>query len=66
MRRSSRVAVSGDPTEIIDRLWRPIATEQLERIRRGEPRSHRLSQLVARTWRASLLLGSLDGVVVDG
>jgi phosphatidylserine/phosphatidylglycerophosphate/cardiolipin synthase-like enzyme len=58
--------IAGDPTEVIDRQWRPIAAEQLARSDRGDPRSHRLSQLVSRSWRASLLLGSLDGVVVDG
>jgi hypothetical protein len=37
--------VSGEPAQVIDELWRPIAREQLERRHRGEPLTHRLQEL---------------------
>jgi hypothetical protein len=37
--------VSGEPGLVVDELWRPIAGEQLERRRRGEPLTHRLLEL---------------------
>ena len=45
--------VGGDPTRIVDELWRPIAKEQMERLERGEPLTHRLVMLpgVSRTTR---------------
>ncbi|PZS22518.1 MAG: phospholipase, partial [Pseudonocardiales bacterium] len=58
--------VSGDPAHVIDELWRPIATEQLERRRRGEPQTHRLSELAGVSRRSMALLGPLHGLVVDG
>ena len=48
--------VSGEPTQVIDELWRPIASEQLERRRRGEPITHRLQEPPASRgarWRSS-------------
>jgi len=58
--------VSGDPAWVIDELWRPIAAEQLERQKRGQPQTHRLSELPGVTRRSKALLGPLDGLVVDG
>ena len=40
--------VDGDPARIVDEHWRPIATEQLERRRRGEPLTHHLVELPGR------------------
>ena len=57
--------VSGDPARVVDELWRPIAAEQLERDRRGEPRTHHLSELPATSRRIARLLGPLDSIVVD-
>ena len=37
--------VAGDPAAVVDELWRPIAREQLERARRGDPRTHHLLEL---------------------
>jgi phosphatidylserine/phosphatidylglycerophosphate/cardiolipin synthase-like enzyme len=37
--------VRGDPTDLIDRCWRPRAEEQLERRRHGRPMTHRVSRL---------------------
>ncbi len=58
--------VSGDPARVVDELWRPIATEQLERRERGEPQTHRLSELPGVSRRSMALLGPLHGLVVDG
>ena len=58
--------VSGDPTRVIDELWRPIAREQLERRRRGEPLTHRLQELPGVSRRSMALLGPLHGLFVDG
>jgi phosphatidylserine/phosphatidylglycerophosphate/cardiolipin synthase-like enzyme len=58
--------VSGDPARIIDEHWRPIATEQLERRRRGEPMTHHLVELEGVSRRSRRLLGPLDALVVDG
>ena len=56
----------GDPARVIDELWRPIAFEQLERRRRGEPLTHHLAQLPGVSKRSRRLLGPLDALVVDG
>jgi phosphatidylserine/phosphatidylglycerophosphate/cardiolipin synthase-like enzyme len=58
--------VSGEPARVIDELWRPIAREQLERQRRGEPRTHRLLELPGVSRRVMGLLGPLDSLLVDG
>jgi len=58
--------VSDDPTRIIDERWRPIAAEQLERRRRGDPATHRLSELPGVSRRSMALIGPLQGVLVDG
>jgi phosphatidylserine/phosphatidylglycerophosphate/cardiolipin synthase-like enzyme len=58
--------VSGEPAQIIDSLWRPIAGEQLARRRRGEPLTHRLLELPGVSRRSMALLGPLDGLFVDG
>jgi len=57
--------VSGDPVSVIDRLWRPIAGEQAERRQRGERATHRLTILPGVSRRSGLLLGPLQGLVVD-
>ncbi|MGI8429921.1 MAG: phospholipase D-like domain-containing protein [Solirubrobacteraceae bacterium] len=58
--------VSGDPARVVDELWRPIASEQLARCRRGEPQTHRLVELDGVSRRSMALLGPLQGLVVDG
>jgi phosphatidylserine/phosphatidylglycerophosphate/cardiolipin synthase-like enzyme len=59
-------AVSGDPAQLVDELWRPIATEQLARRRAGAPLTHHLVQLPGVSRRAARLRGPLDALVVDG
>ena len=58
--------LDGDPTELIDHRWRPIAEEQLARRRRGAPLTHRLMRLDHISRRSARLLGPLQGLLVDG
>jgi phosphatidylserine/phosphatidylglycerophosphate/cardiolipin synthase-like enzyme len=58
--------VSGEPAQVIDELWRPLAREQLERRHRGEPLTHRLQELPGVSRRAMALLGPLHNLLVDG
>jgi phosphatidylserine/phosphatidylglycerophosphate/cardiolipin synthase-like enzyme len=58
--------VSGEPHRVIDDLWRPIASEQLERRQRGEPLAHRLLELPGVSRRSMGLLGPVDSLLVDG
>jgi phosphatidylserine/phosphatidylglycerophosphate/cardiolipin synthase-like enzyme len=58
--------VAGDPSAVVDQLWRPIAAEQQERWRRGEPLTHGLMELRSTSRRAERLLGPLQGLVIDG
>jgi phosphatidylserine/phosphatidylglycerophosphate/cardiolipin synthase-like enzyme len=57
--------VAGDPADVIDRLWKPIAQEQAERRKRAERATHRLTMLPGVSRRSRLLLGPLQGLVVD-
>jgi phosphatidylserine/phosphatidylglycerophosphate/cardiolipin synthase-like enzyme len=59
-------AIGGDPTTVVDELWRPIAAEQRERRDRGEPLTHRLVELPAASRRSERLLGPLQALFVDG
>jgi phosphatidylserine/phosphatidylglycerophosphate/cardiolipin synthase-like enzyme len=57
--------VAADPIAVIDGVWKPIAREQSERRRRGERSTHRLTLLPGISRRSRLLLGPLQGLVVD-
>ena len=58
--------VSGAPAQVVDTLWRPIAAEQLERRKRGEPLTHRLQELPGVSRRSMALLGPVHSLLVDG
>jgi phosphatidylserine/phosphatidylglycerophosphate/cardiolipin synthase-like enzyme len=58
--------VDGEPHDVIDTMWRPLADEQLARRRRGEPATHRLARLPHVSRRSGRLLGPLQSLVVDG
>jgi phosphatidylserine/phosphatidylglycerophosphate/cardiolipin synthase-like enzyme len=58
--------VDSDPHTVIDKIWRPTATDELARRRGGAPPSHRLSLLPAVSRRAARLGGPLRGLLVDG
>ena len=55
-----------DPTVLVDDHWHPIADEQLERRRRGQPATHRLLELPGASRRSARLLGPLNGLFTDG
>jgi len=57
--------VMGDPTNLIDQVWRPIAQEQADRAARKQRPTHRLTLLPGVSKRSGLLLGPLQGLVVD-
>ena len=58
--------ISGDPADVVDRLWRPIAEEQRARLQRGDAATHRLRELPGVSRSSMALLGPLDSLVVDG
>jgi len=58
--------LDGDPADIVDRVWRPTAEQQLERRRHGEPLTHRLTRLDHVSRRSARLVGPLQGLLVDG
>ncbi len=61
------VEVAGeDPCRTVDERWRPIAFEQLERLRAGAEPTHRLLALPGLSKRSRRLLGPLVGLVDDG
>jgi phosphatidylserine/phosphatidylglycerophosphate/cardiolipin synthase-like enzyme len=57
--------VGGEPVAVVDRVWKPIAQEQGERRKRGERATHRLTTLPGVSRRSRLMLGPLQGLVVD-
>jgi len=63
---STPAEVDGDPADVIDHRWRPIAEEQLDRRRHGLPLTHRLMRLDHVSRRSARLLGPLQGLIVDG
>ena len=58
-------AIAGDPAEVIDTVWRPLADEQQRRLQRSEPLEHRLARLPPFSRRTSRLRGPLDSLLVD-
>ncbi len=58
--------LQGDPVELIDSRWKPIACEQQARREAGEAMTHRLARLPHVSKRLRRLLGPLDGLVFDG
>ncbi len=62
---SSSIA-QASPQATIDELWRPIAMDQLERLRAQAPATHRLLALPGASKRSRRLLGPLVGLFDDG
>ena len=58
--------ISGDPTRVVDEVWKPTAEEQGRRRAAGEPPTHRLSLLPHLSRRTRRLLGPINGLLVDG
>jgi phosphatidylserine/phosphatidylglycerophosphate/cardiolipin synthase-like enzyme len=62
-----QAAVSGmSARELVDEQWRPVAAEQLSRLRAGQSPTHRLLELPGVSRRSRRLLGPLSGLVDDG
>jgi phosphatidylserine/phosphatidylglycerophosphate/cardiolipin synthase-like enzyme len=59
-------ALEDDPAGVIDELWRPLASDQLERRRAGAPLTHGLVRLPHVSRRSKRLLGPLQSLLVDG
>jgi phosphatidylserine/phosphatidylglycerophosphate/cardiolipin synthase-like enzyme len=57
--------IAGDPTDVIDGLWIPIARRERDRRRAGHPREHRLRELTPGSRKLERLLGPVDAIVVD-
>jgi phosphatidylserine/phosphatidylglycerophosphate/cardiolipin synthase-like enzyme len=55
-----------DVRSVVDQRWRPLAFEQLERLKSGAPATHRLLALPGVSKRSGRLLGPLVGLVDDG
>jgi phosphatidylserine/phosphatidylglycerophosphate/cardiolipin synthase-like enzyme len=58
--------VAGDPTRVIDELWRPTATAQLANLEAGRPLEHRLVMLPGVSRRARRISGVVKARVYDG
>jgi phosphatidylserine/phosphatidylglycerophosphate/cardiolipin synthase-like enzyme len=57
---------AAEPRELVDGYWRPIADEQLGRLDRGAPPTHRLLAMPGVSRRSRRLLGPLEGLIDDG
>jgi hypothetical protein len=55
-----------DPGTAVDERWRPIALDQLRRLREGASATHRLLALPGVSRRSRRLLGPLVGLIDDG
>jgi phosphatidylserine/phosphatidylglycerophosphate/cardiolipin synthase-like enzyme len=62
---SPNVIADADPCALVDERWRPLASEQLKRLRAGAPPTHRLLELPGISRRSRRLLGPLTGLVDD-
>jgi phosphatidylserine/phosphatidylglycerophosphate/cardiolipin synthase-like enzyme len=58
--------VDGDPTRLIDELWRPTAKEQLELLQAHRPLTHRLVMLPGVSRRARRITGVVQSRIYDG
>jgi phosphatidylserine/phosphatidylglycerophosphate/cardiolipin synthase-like enzyme len=57
--------IDGEPAEVVDRLWEPIAEEQLARIAEDRPLTHRLVKLPGVSRRHRRVLGPILGHAYD-
>ena len=58
--------LDGDPAEIVDTVWRPLAEHQLRRRLDGRPLTHGLLRLPHVSSRTEALRGPINGLLVDG
>ncbi len=57
--------LDGDPTVIVDEIWRPVSETQLRRREAGQPLTHRLMRLPNVSRRREALRGPLDALLID-
>jgi phosphatidylserine/phosphatidylglycerophosphate/cardiolipin synthase-like enzyme len=57
--------IDGDPAEVFERLWEPMAEEQLERFEHDRPLTHRLVKLPGVSRRHRRVLGPILGHIYD-
>jgi phosphatidylserine/phosphatidylglycerophosphate/cardiolipin synthase-like enzyme len=55
-----------DSAELVDEVWRPVASQQAEHREAHRPLTHRLVRLPGVSRRSRRLLGPLDSFLVDG
>jgi phosphatidylserine/phosphatidylglycerophosphate/cardiolipin synthase-like enzyme len=55
-----------DAVDLVDNVWRPVATAQAKRRDNDQPLTHRLVRLPGVSRRSRRLLGPLDSLFVDG
>src|SRR5690349_13589360 len=58
--------IAGDPADVVDRHWIPIARRERERRGAGQRREHRLRELAVGSRKLERLVGPMDAIVVDG
>jgi phosphatidylserine/phosphatidylglycerophosphate/cardiolipin synthase-like enzyme len=58
--------IAGDPADVVDRHWIPIARRERGRRHAGQRREHRLRELTPGSRKLERLLGPMDAIVVDG
>ncbi len=61
-----RDQVDGDPAEVMDNVWQPVALDQLQRREAGQPMTRRVARLPHVSKRSKRLLGPLQTFLVDG
>jgi phosphatidylserine/phosphatidylglycerophosphate/cardiolipin synthase-like enzyme len=61
-----RDQLDGDPAEVMDHLWQPVALDQLHRREAGQPMTRRVARLPHVSKRSKRLLGPLQTFLVDG
>jgi phosphatidylserine/phosphatidylglycerophosphate/cardiolipin synthase-like enzyme len=61
-----REEVDGDPAQVFDEVWKPLAEERLEQRRRQGWADGKLTLLPHVSRRAEAIWGPLNGLVVDG
>ena len=57
--------IAGDPSDIVDRFWKPTSEEQLDRLQEGLHLTHRLVRLPGVSARRRRFLGSVQGRIYD-
>jgi len=63
---ADQAELEGDPADLIDERWKPLAEEGLQRRQRGLPLTHRLLLLPHVSRRSGGIRGPVDGLLVDG